>query len=47
MPIRALANIGVINLLDINDMIFGKAEEQSVAESSDVVGLESGSAMVA
>ena len=45
--IRSLANNGVINLLDINDMIFGKAQEVAVAEPGDMVGLESNSAMVA
>jgi flagellar motor switch protein FliG len=45
--IRSLANNGVINLLDINDMIFGKAAEAAVTDPGDVVGLESDSAMVA
>lgn len=45
--IRALANNGVINLLDINDMIFGKSEQTAVPEPGDTVGLGSGSAMVA
>jgi flagellar motor switch protein FliG len=46
--IRALVNNGVINLLDINDMIFGKAEDlASGEEETDVVGVESESSMVA
>jgi flagellar motor switch protein FliG len=45
--IRALVNNGVINLLDINDMIFGKAEDLAGEEDADVVGVESESSMVA
>ena len=47
--IRSLANNGAINLLDINDMIFGTAEEVSEQgnDSSEVVGVASNASMVA
>jgi len=46
--IRSLAGNGVINLLDINDMIFGKSEEQRTAEEGgEALELTSDSSMVA
>ena len=45
--IRALANNGVINLLDINDLIFGKPQEEALSDPRDMLGLQSTSAMVA
>ncbi len=45
--IRALANNGVINLLDINDMIFNKSAETEAEKEQETVGVDSDTSMVA
>lgn len=46
--IRSLVNNGVVNLLDVNDLIFGKVEDLRAGDQEgDLVGIESENSMVA
>ena len=46
--VRALANKGVINIVDVNDMIFGKPEDRHSEEQEDSgLDISSSAGMVA
>ena len=46
--IRSLVNNGVVNLLDVNDLIFGKVEDLRADDyEAEVIGVESENSMVA